>query len=274
MVILAMVMMTPLYQAHAQNADQTQGQEQLQNNTAGPEANLDMAPAVGAGSGWSAPALVMALDRAVLATQINAAIAEMPFRPGQAFNKGDLLVRFQCQAYEAQRDVAKASVDAANAERRVKQRLFDLKSIGQLDLDVSKAGLRRAQAELRLYQVQVDRCSIKAPFDGLVVDWLSRPHASVELGDDVLEIVASQPLEIEAIIPSSWLVWLDVGQKFQVMAAVLGSSVLAEVSRLGAVVDPASQAVVLRGRLAEPPKGLLPGMRANAVFDVPDRRAP
>ncbi|MEQ8603908.1 MAG: efflux RND transporter periplasmic adaptor subunit [Marivibrio sp.] len=221
--------------------------------------------------GPSAPALVQAMDRTAVASELAARISEMPVRPGERFAEGDVLVRFACAAYEAQRAVARADVASAQAQLAVKKRLFELQSAGALEVDVAAAAVARAQAEVRLYQVQVDRCILRAPYAGRVVEWTARPFGSVEAGEPLLEIVGVERLEVEVIVPVAWMRWLKPGARFQLAAADGAQTAQATVKSLGAAVDPASQTVVIRGALEEPGPGWLPGLSGRAVFAAPDQ---
>ena len=46
--------------------------------------------------------VLRARDQAVLASELAGRITEMPYAEGQAFKKGEVLVRFDCAAYQAQ----------------------------------------------------------------------------------------------------------------------------------------------------------------------------
>lgn len=219
--------------------------------------------------GPSAPALVAARDRTVLAAELTATIADLPARPGALFETGDVLTRFNCRIYEAQRAVARADVEAAEAERAVKRRLFELQSAGALEVEVADAAVRRAEAQLHLSQVQVDRCTLRAPYKGRVVEWRARPHAAVEIGDPLLEIVGVERLEVEIIAPAAWLGWLRPGVGFTLVGADGAHRARGALESLGAVVDPASQTVVVRGALNEAGPGWLPGVSGRAVFSPP-----
>ena len=60
----------------------------------------------------SARGILRAQDQAVLASEINGRVLEMPFRDGESFHRGDLLVRFDCSAYQAQLAAALAASSA------------------------------------------------------------------------------------------------------------------------------------------------------------------
>lgn len=109
--------------------------------------------------------ILVAVDQATLSNDLLGRIVEMPFKEGEAFKKGDVVVRFDCAIYQAQLNASQA----AEAELNQNQQLAQLKSVGKHAVALSAAHLAQAQAESQVYQIQVSRCRINAPFDGQVV---------------------------------------------------------------------------------------------------------
>lgn len=73
--------------------------------------------------------VLRARNHAVLSSELAGRIVEMPFSDGQTFAKGDVLVRFDCSAYQAQLDAAQAAVRATREELNHKKQLVS--STGQ-----------------------------------------------------------------------------------------------------------------------------------------------
>lgn len=211
--------------------------------------------------------LVTTQDRAVLAGELAARIDEMAFRPGQSFKKGDVLISFDCAAYKAQRASAAADHRQADAQLKSQQRLFELRSVGELDVVMAEAARDRTLAQVQLQDVYLDRCRITAPYDGAVVQWLSRPYQIANPADELMEIIGSGNLELELIVPSSWLSWLSVGQTFQARIEETGTVITATTERIGADIDPVSQTVKVFAAINGDAGGLLPGMSGVAVFE-------
>ena len=211
--------------------------------------------------------LVTTQDRAVLAGELAARIDKMTVRPGQKFKQGDLLISFDCAAYEAQRATAAADYRQADAQLKSQHRLFELRSVGELDVVMAQAAKDRTLAQLQLQDVYLDRCRINAPYDGAVVQWLSRPYQIANSGDELMEIIGSGNLELELIVPSSWLSWLAIGQAFQAQIEETGTVITATTERIGADIDPVSQTVKVFAAINGDAEGLLPGMSGVAVFE-------
>lgn len=216
-------------------------------------------------------ALIEARRHAVLSSEIPGRIARMSVDAGQSFKAGDLLVAFDCSSYQAELDGARAQLNAAEVTARVNRRLNSLRSIGEAEVQLAEAKAQVARADVRKAEVQARRCDIKAPFDGRVVERRIQEHESVAAGAPLLEILSDRDLKVELIVPSSWLVWLKPGQRFDLRVDETGATLPGEVVLPGAKVDPASQSVKVTAKLTGdgPHAGMIAGMSGTAIFPEP-----
>lgn len=210
--------------------------------------------------------VLRARSQAVLASELAGRVVALPYAEGQAFAKGDVLVKFDCSAYQAQQNAANASVRAAREELQNKQQLAALNSVGRFEVSLAEARQAQAQAEAQVYQVQVQRCQVKAPFDGQVVARKVQAHESVASGAPLLEIVDNRSLEIHLLVPSRWLGRLKPEQTFSFVPDETGAPINAVIKRLGARIDEGSQTLLLIGSLPANTPGLLAGMSGTAHF--------
>lgn len=208
-------------------------------------------------------------DAVVLSSELAAKIAELPVRDGAPFKRGDKLVTFECSLYDAQLKKAQAIADSARKLLEVNRRLADLQSVGELELEQSAAKVREAEAELHYMETSVSKCVIRAPFSGRVAKRLVAEHQYVNTGTPLLDILGSEELELQMIVPSGWLAWLKPGQAFTVNVEELGKAYPAEIVRLGARIDPLSQTIPVTGRLVKNTSELLAGMSGWAEFTPP-----
>jgi RND family efflux transporter MFP subunit len=210
--------------------------------------------------------VLRARDQAVLSSELAGRIIEMPYTDGQDFKQGDVLVRFDCSAYQAQLNAAQAAMRAAREELNHKKQLASFNSVGRFEVALAEARQAQAQAEAQVYKVQVQRCAVSAPFDGQVVQRRVQPHESVASGTPLLEIVDNRTLEVQLLVPSSWLGWLKPGRRFEFVPDETGQPLPVEIKRLGARIDEASQTLLLIGTLPPETAGLLAGMSGSARF--------
>ena len=133
---------------------------------------------------------------------------ELPFSEGESFKKGDTLARFDCSAYQAQLNAAQAASRGAGEELAHNKQLAALNSVGRFEVARAEAKVSEIQAQSQVYQVQVKRCSVVAPFDGQVVERKVKRYESVAAGAPLLDVVDNRTLEIHLLVPSRWMLSL------------------------------------------------------------------
>ncbi len=185
---------------------------------------------------------------------------------GNSFKKGASLVRFDCGQPVARRDIARAALGSAKQNLSAKERLKKLKAAGGVEVEMARADVDKAAAELKLANVQIGQCRIRAPYDGRIVRQYVRQYQGVKGGDPLLEIVATGPLKLKLNVPSRWLRWLKKGVKFQIRIDETGREYPAQVSALNARVDAASQSIEIEGLVVGKHSDLLAGMSGVAQF--------
>ena len=226
---------------------------------------LDHPPEANAGNGSEARGVLRARDQAMLASELSGRIVELPFSEGESFKKGDTLARFDCSAYQAQLNAAQAASRGANEELAHNKQLAALNSVGRFEVARAEAKLTETQAQSQVYQVQVKRCSVLAPYDGQVVQRKVQRYESVSAGAPLLEIVDNRSLEIHLLVPSRWMGKLKPGQTFEFTPDETGKAFSATVKRLGARIDEGSQTLLLVATLPSA-TGLMAGMSGTAHF--------
>lgn len=221
------------------------------------------------GQGREIRAQLSPVRSTVLSSELSGKIDELPLREGERFEEGQQLVGFDCSLHRAR--LAKASAQQTEARKvwEVNRRLDKLGSISTIEVEASQARLAAAEAETRMSRIMVDRCAIAAPFPGRVVELKVRRHQYVAEGEPLMEILDDRELEVEMIVPSRWLAWVKVGTPFRLMIEETGRGYAAEVTRLGARIDPVSQSVELFARVSGDQDDLLAGMSGRALFDPP-----
>jgi RND family efflux transporter MFP subunit len=213
-----------------------------------------------------------ALHETVLSSELSAKISALPFREGDTFAAGQALVTFDCSLFHAQLTKAEASAQAALETLAVSERLAKLNSIGALEVDQASAKSKEADAEASAMRATVQKCVLAAPFSGRVAKVSAKQYQFVAPGQALLEILNTQQLELQMIVPSKWLAWLKVGARFSVHVDELDQTFTGRVARLGARIDPVSQSLSLAGRVDGTHVQLLPGMSGIASFDKPNER--
>ena len=215
--------------------------------------------------------LVRAKHQAVLSSEISARITDMPFDEGEAFSAGATLIKFDCSLYSAELRAAQGALSAQRKRHQNNLELAKYDAVGKVEVEITAAEVQRARGEVSAAATLTERCEIKAPFDGRVVERRAQPFESVAPEQELVHIVDTSALVVELIAPSEWLTWLAPGETFRFAVDETREVYEAEVERLGAVVDAVSHTIKVYGRFTGTPARVLAGMSGAARFNLDGR---
>ena len=185
---------------------------------------------------------------------------------GDAFKKGNILISFDCKLYNAQLEVIKADHKSAQVQLKNDKELLDMRSIGELQYQLSESALKKTEAELLIAKLNVERCNIVAPYNGKVMDVYTSIFSTIEQRQPLMDIVGDGLLEAEIVVPSNWLRWLKKGHEVKIVIDETGETLDAKVISLGATVDAVSQTIELKAQFNEKYESLIPGMSGIVKF--------
>lgn len=204
-----------------------------------------------------------------LAAEIGARVSRIAFREGDSFKAGQVLASLDCSLQAANRDRARATLAAAENTHKGNQLLAEHKAIGNVELRTSAIEVDKARAELAFNNATLSKCSIAAPYSGRVAEQKAREGQYLQPGQAILDIIDDGPLELEFIVPSSWLAWLKPEHKFQVAIDDTRKTYPARIQRVGARVDPVIQSVKVSAVIDGSFKELVAGMSGKVVLAPP-----
>ena len=227
--------------------------------------------AIKSDSKFDARGVVVPNAEVTLAAAVSTRIQKMPFKPGQAFQKGETLIQFDCERQLADLRGAKATLSKATTFHRGKKRLKARGAAGGQEVREAASDVAAARAGVDSLKEVIDLCKIEAPFSGRVVERHAETHEIPAINAPVMTVVDSSTLELDLIVPSTWLRWMKEGTKFEFAVDELGQRFPARVQRLGAKVDPVSQTIKLTGVFAARPNRVLAGMSGTAKFVPPSK---
>ena len=212
--------------------------------------------------------VVRSVAEATITSEIAARIVALPFREGESFRAGDVLVAFDCTRLKAEVDGSRADLAAARIAHEGSREMERLRAAGARDVATAAARVDKAAAEVAAGQARLAACEVRAPFDGVVTEKTGNEHEVASPSQPLLRIIDDGRLEIELIAPSRWMSWLRPGQSFVFAIDETGREHAAVVQRIAAAVDPVSQTVKLFGRFAVREAGVRHGMSGAALFDA------
>ena len=214
--------------------------------------------------------IVRPVQETTISTDLFARIAVLNVREGGAFRAGQPLIEFDCDGYLAERKAAVAEHRAQQLDYENKLVLEKHSAIGRHEINVAEAVAQKAAAEIERLDARINQCVIEAPFDGKVAELFVHPHEMPGAGNPLVRIIDDTTLEIDLIVPSDWLSWLNIGREFTFIVDETGQQYEGRVVRKGAAVDPVSQTIELRAHFVGAANGVLAGMSGFAKFVPPE----
>ncbi len=214
--------------------------------------------------------IVRPVQETTISTDLFARVATLGIHEGDAFRAGQTLVEFDCAGYRAERKAAVAEHLANKLEYDNKLVLEKHSAIGRHEINVALALTQKAAAEIERLDARISQCTIKAPFQGSVADLFVHEHEMPAAGSPIIRIIDDTELEIDLIVPSDWLSWLNKGARFSFTVDETSRKYEGNVIRLGASVDPVCQTIEVRANFIGRPHGVLAGMSGSATFIPPE----
>ncbi len=234
---------------------------------------------------------------ATLASIQPARVTRLIVSEGQLVEEGELLVVLDDGVQRVRTE--KAEADAAStivielAAVKMEQSSRDLERIRKLGGDDSasskelydaraiadtarlrfeEAKFRREQAvrDHEFQRLLLERLLVRAPFAGYVAKTFKAPGESVWQAEDLIRIVALNPLDVSIDCPLSAAHTIEVGSRFAVLPDdPRWEPRTGEVVFASSIIDPASQTVRIKLRIDNENGGWIAGMKVRVSFAAP-----
>lgn len=190
---------------------------------------------------------------------------DVPFKPGQRFRKGQVLLRVDNRQQRYAMNSSKS--DFLNALASVLpeikidhpdayatwQQYFDGCSFDETLKDLPAADSRRIKLLLtrgnvyklfyatRNMEITLEKHDITAPFDGSIVTTAQRAGSTARNGTVLGDIISLQDLEVEVPVPAEDISWIEKGTTVALHSEELAAEWSGRIVRIGEVVDRRTQ---------------------------------
>jgi len=163
----------------------------------------------------SAPADVQSLNSATLSSEVAAVVSQVLADVGEQIKAGELLLELDSRDYQLALKQAQANLESAKAQKAqadarlsrarelsAKQYISDDDLLGrETDVRVVATQILVQQAAVDIAQRNLEKCSIHAPFDGVVNQRFAQLGAYVTPGSPLLDLTQTDQFELDAEIP-------------------------------------------------------------------------
>jgi membrane fusion protein, multidrug efflux system len=149
------------------------------------------------------PGTIEPWTRLELLAKVSGAITEVRVSEGDAVKAGEVLALIDADDYRIALEAARAAHTLAKADYERGRTMHQTKVIPVAGLESLAARLQTAGAELEKAQVQLARCAIKAPMDGVVKRLDAKVGLFLSVGDPLAELLQIDRVKAVVGIPES-----------------------------------------------------------------------
>ncbi len=235
-------------------------------------------------SSVSYPGKVSACKNTLLAFRVSGPLLRINVKAGDRVKKGQVLMQIDPQDFKDQIAVlnaqlagAKSRLTTAKLDLQRANTLFDQKVIPQADFDhavnggqIAGAMVSQVEAQLRIARHHLAYTSLKAPYDGIIIDTIVENHEMVAAGRPVVKLHDISVLEVTAGVPENELIRhsLTAGTKGIIRFSALGDQgFFATLKKWKTAADPATKTFEVTFVLKSPEnKRIFPGMTAELIW--------
>lgn len=222
--------------------------------------------------GGDAYASNLYLERDVRVTaRADGIIEELLADRGVHVKSGQALAELDTDLAAGHLEMALLNQRLATADHERARVLNEQKVVSAQELLRAEIARDRAETEVSLARVRLDRCTIRAPCDGVIVERWAVAGQRVQEGDNapLFRIVAPDPLRARVDVPEGQLAGLAVGAKAFIELPGGGAVHSARVVFLSPAIDPASGTAPVIVEAFENADSLKPGAAVSIRFEHP-----
>ena len=172
--------------------------------------------------------LIESATQATIGFELSGVINELYVKEGDSVAKGQALAGLDLQRLLAQQQELEAALTRAQADANlaklstnriaelVKSKLESSQRLDEAEanLDAANAAVNEVIARQERLAVEIEKSTLKAPFDGKVVSQILDPGTVVSSGQGVFSILSQQRLEARIGLPTNSPLALKVGEVY------------------------------------------------------------
>jgi membrane fusion protein, multidrug efflux system len=226
---------------------------------------------------------LMPLNQATVKAKVAAEVHEVLVLEGQSVQAGQVLVRLDQTEARSRNDAQRAAVDDARAKLVLAQKNRDNNTallrqnfISQNALDntesglqVAKAALDSAQAQMRITQQVLDDTMIKAPISGTVSKRFVQRGDKTAIDASVVQLADLTTMQVEAPVPATDIPNIHIGQQVDMRVDGFDARKFSgKVERINPVAEAGSRSITTYIRISNPGSELRGGMFAQGEITL------
>ena len=210
---------------------------------------------------------------ATISAELAGTVAEIHFLSGALVKKGEVLLRLDASAEEAQMRSAEADAELAKKDAERAQDLANRKVISAAEFDAAQSKFTQKKAAVENMQSVIDKKKIHAPFDGVAGIRAVNPGQMVKVGDPLVSLQALDQVFVDFSLPQQQLAEIKADLPVKVTTdAFPDREFEGKLTAVNSAVDPVTRNVSVQATLDNPDHVLRAGMFARVAVLLPQKK--
>ncbi|MEJ2453287.1 MAG: efflux RND transporter periplasmic adaptor subunit [Candidatus Thiodiazotropha sp.] len=221
----------------------------------------------------SATGSLVAVQGVTVAAELGGKIVQIAFESGDRVKAGDLLLRIDVSAEEAQLRSAEAAAKLAKINLVRNRDLRANKTVSQADLDTAEANYKQATAQVDNVRAAIAKKTLRAPFAGQLGLRQVNLGQIVEQGTPIVTLQTIDPIYVDFSLPQQRFSLLSPGTEVRVTTDAAPEHTFAgKIIAVNPEIDQLTRSVRVRATLTNQGEQLRPGMFANVEVLLPSEQ--
>jgi membrane fusion protein (multidrug efflux system) len=209
---------------------------------------------------------------AMISAELAGTVAEIRFQSGALVKKGDVLLKLDASAEEAQMRSAQADADLAKKDAERAQDLATRKVISAAEFDAAQSKYTQKKAAVENMQSIIDKKQIRAPFDGVAGIRAVNPGQMVKVGDALVSLQGLDQVFVDFSLPQQQLAEVKPDLPVKITTdAIPDREFEGKLTAVNSAIDPATRNVSLQATLENGDHALRAGMFARVTVLLPQK---
>ncbi len=143
-------------------------------------------------------------------------VKEVLFKSGQKVSKGDPLIKFEDEHIKARLNEAFSKFKTAKSAYERSKALLERKIETQSKFEEAENAYRVTAAMVEVIRIELEKTTLRAPFDGYLGLKEVSPGAYVKPGEGIVVLDSIQPIYVDFMVNEKHLDILSVGQEVDI----------------------------------------------------------
>lgn len=207
-----------------------------------------------------------------LSSRVQAIVAKIHHEMGQRFQKKTALIDLDYKLYQGEKSKAEALLVYEETNYKTMKKLYDQKSVSEIEYARSKADLEVARANLLIANKRLEACFIHAPYNGKVLKLLVNENELVQPGQPLIEIVDDSIIQTKFLAPAGFREKLAIGQTLPVKINGVAETIDCRLTHISPVLESNTGTFQVFGEIDNSGKVLRGGMTGEILLSLTNRK--